>query len=60
VKLWKWVGLAGVVGITVGAAAVGRHRRREWNDYDPDEVRSRLHERFAAAQRADGTATEES
>ena len=58
-KVWKWVGLAGVVGITVGAAAVGRKRRREWNDYNADEVRSRLHERFAASGRSTGSDQDE-
>jgi hypothetical protein len=25
-----------------------RRRRRRWNEYDTDEIRARLHERFTA------------
>jgi hypothetical protein len=53
---WKWVGLAGVVGVAaVGVAAGARaaqRQRREINDADPDELRQRLHERFAAVEPA--------
>jgi hypothetical protein len=55
---WKWVGLAGIVGaaavgVAVGTTAVKRHRR-EYVDAHPDELRTRLHERFdeARARRA--------
>ncbi len=52
--MWKWVGLAGIVGvaavgITAGASTVQR-RRREFVDATPDEVHLRLQERFQAAQ----------
>lgn len=53
--LWKVVGLAGVVGVAAtGAVAVRNERQRR--AYTPDEVRDRLHERFArAAAAADRT-----
>lgn len=57
-RFWKWVGLAGLVGvaalgIATGVATVQRHRR-EFVDAAPDAVRTRLHERYVEAQqRAD-------
>ncbi|MFC9790317.1 hypothetical protein [Rhodococcus sp. NPDC127528] len=49
--LWKLVGLAGVVGVAAtGALAVRADRKRR--AYTPDEVRSRLHARFAQATTA--------
>jgi len=46
--IWKWVGLAGVVGVAAGGVLVARDQRRR-NAYAPDEVRSRLHQRHAQA-----------
>jgi hypothetical protein len=53
---WKWLGLAGVVGVAVTGAAVAR-QERERRAYTPDEIRDRLHARHAEAERAaeDGT-----
>ncbi len=53
-KIWKLIGLAGVVGLTVAGAtvAVNRRRERQWQDFSADDVRERLHARFAA--RSDG------
>jgi len=53
VRIWKWIGLAGLlgvvaVGVTVGAKQVQRSRR-EYVDADPDELRDRLRARFAEA-----------
>ena len=47
----KALGIAAVVGVATAAAAgvVVTRRRRQWRDYDTDEVRARLHERFAEA-----------
>lgn len=53
--LWKVVGLAGVVGVAAtGAVAVRAERQRR--AYTPDQVRDRLHDRYAqAAAAADRT-----
>ena len=45
---WKVVGLAGVAGVAAGGAVVAR-RRRSHRDYDPDELRARLHDRLRQA-----------
>ena len=58
-RLWKIVGLAGAVGLAATGVAVGR--RRTWRSYDADELRERLHERLAEAERtAEGTAAQPS
>ena len=45
-RLWKILGLAGVVGVaTTGAIAVRAERARR--AYTPDEIRDRLHTRLA-------------
>jgi hypothetical protein len=41
---WKLLGLAGVAGVAATGVAVSR-RRRAQRDYDPDELRDRLHRR---------------
>lgn len=51
-RLLKILGLAALAGV-VAAGVVAQRRRRAWNAYDPDEVRTRLHERF---ERADADA----
>jgi hypothetical protein len=43
---WKLVGLAGVAGVAATGVIVARGERRR-RAYTPDEVRSRLHERYA-------------
>lgn len=54
VRWWKWLGLAGLLGVatTAGVIAVQRSRARSWTEYTPDEMRERLHERLAAADGA--------
>lgn len=45
---WKWLGLAGVVGVAATGAAIARQERTR-RAYTPDEVRERLRARHAAA-----------
>ena len=52
---WKLVGLAGLAGVAATGAAVAR-RRREQRDYEPDELRRRLHLRLAEVSEATGNA----
>jgi hypothetical protein len=42
---WKWLGLAGVVGVAATGAAITRQERQR-RAYTPDEVRDRLHQRY--------------
>lgn len=48
-KFWKWLGLAGVVGVAAGGVLVARDQRRR-KSYTAEEVRSRLHQRLAESQ----------
>ncbi|MGH8894905.1 MAG: hypothetical protein ACRDWY_16625 [Actinomycetes bacterium] len=41
---WRWIGLAGVVGVAATGAVVARDERRR-RSYSPDEIRDRLHAR---------------
>ena len=43
---WKALGLAGVAGVAAGGVVVAK-RRRAHREYDPDELRERLHRRLA-------------
>jgi len=45
---WKLVGLAGVAGVAATGVVVAR-RRRAQREYDPVELRDRLHRRLAEA-----------
>jgi hypothetical protein len=47
---WRWLGLAGIVGVVATGVVVGRAERRR-RSYTPDEVRQRLHVRHAEAVR---------
>jgi hypothetical protein len=42
---WKVLGLAGVAGVAATGVVVAR-KRRAHTEYDPDELRERLHERL--------------
>ena len=50
---WKLVGLAGLTGVVATGAIVAR-RRRAQRDYDPGELRERLHRRLAEVRAATG------
>jgi hypothetical protein len=53
---WKLIGLAGLAGVAAGGVVVARQRRAH-RDYDPDELRERLHRRLAeSTNRADAPA----
>ncbi|HZO58496.1 MAG TPA: hypothetical protein VFB51_02275 [Solirubrobacterales bacterium] len=43
---WKLIGLAGLAGVAATGVVVAR-KRRAHRDYDPDELRARLHRRLA-------------
>jgi hypothetical protein len=45
VKLWKWLGLAGVAGVAATGVIIARDQRRR-AQLTPEEVRDRLHERL--------------
>jgi hypothetical protein len=45
VKLWKWLGLAGLAGVAATGVAIARDRRQR-AQLTPDDVRARLHERL--------------
>jgi LPXTG-motif cell wall-anchored protein len=50
---WKWIGLAGLAGVAAGGVVVTR-RRRAQQQYTPDELRARLHQRLAEATASNG------
>ncbi|GAB85773.1 hypothetical protein RVF83_23125 [Gordonia rubripertincta] len=52
-NLWKWLGLAGAVGVTTGGVLIARDQRQR-NAYSADDVRERLHQRLAEADAAGG------
>ena len=45
---WKWLGLAGVVGVAATGAVIARAERRR-RAYTPEEIRTRLRERHSQA-----------
>ena len=47
-NLWKLLGLAGLLGVAATGVAVARAERRR-RAYTPDEIRERLHARYAEA-----------
>jgi hypothetical protein len=48
-RLWKWIGVAGLAGVAATGAVVARNERQR-RSYTPDDVRTRLHERAAAIE----------
>jgi hypothetical protein len=51
---WKLVGLAGLAGVAATGAVVARKRRAQ-QEYEPDELRERLHQRLADVESQEGT-----
>ena len=49
-RWWKWLGLAGIAGVAATGVVVARAERRR-RAYTPDQVRARLHQRLAEADR---------
>jgi hypothetical protein len=47
---WKIVGLAGVAGVAATTGVVVARKRRDHTEYDPDELRDKLHGRVAEAE----------
>jgi len=45
VKLWKWLGLAGLAGVAATGVVIARDQRQR-AQLTPDDVRARLHERL--------------
>ena len=54
-KLWKWLGLAGLAGVAATGVVIARDQRQR-AQLTPDEVRDRLHQRLEkTASEQDGT-----
>ena len=52
-RTWKLLGIAGIAGVTATGVVVAR-RRRQHQEYDPDELRAKLHARLAEVPREGG------
>jgi hypothetical protein len=50
-RWWKMLGLAGLAGVAATGVLIARAERRR-RAYTPDEVRDRLHARYAEASQA--------
>ncbi len=48
-KLWKWLGLAGVAGVAATGAVIARNQRQR-TEMTADDVRTRLHERLQESE----------
>ena len=55
---WKIVGLAGVAGVTAATGVAVARKRRDHTEYDPDELRDKLHSRVAEAVESDAPLAE--
>ena len=44
-KLWKWLGVAGLAGVAATGVVIARDQR-ERTQMTPDDVRTRLHDRL--------------
>jgi hypothetical protein len=45
VKLWKWLGLAGLAGVAATGVVIARDQRQR-TQMTPDDVRTGLHQRL--------------
>ncbi len=52
---WKLIGVAGLAGVAATGAVIVRNRRAQ-HEYDPDELRDRLHRRLTAIAEHDAPA----
>jgi hypothetical protein len=52
-KLWKVLGLAGLAGVAATGVIMARDQRQR-SQLEPEEVRSRLHERLHQAEAGPG------
>ena len=50
-RWWKVLGLAGFAGVAATGVAIARSERRR-RSYTPEEIRSRLHARYAEVSAA--------
>lgn len=57
-RLWKWIGVAGIAGVAATGAVVARNERQR-RAYTPDDVRARLHERAAVIEQNAGNTVAE-
>ena len=58
-KLWKWLGVAGLAGVAATGVVVARDQRHRTH-MTPDDVRARLHERLDEGKaQAEGTTHDE-
>lgn len=48
--MWKWLGLAGAVGVAAGGVLVARDQRKR-KAYTVEEIRDRLHQRLGESER---------
>jgi hypothetical protein len=48
-RWYKWLGIAGAVGVVATGVVIARSDRKR-KSYTADEIRSKLHERLAEAQ----------
>jgi hypothetical protein len=53
---WKIVGLAGVAGVAATTGVVVARKRREQEEYDPEQLREKLRDRLAAVPGSEGEA----
>ncbi|MCA1713535.1 MAG: hypothetical protein LC789_18625 [Actinobacteria bacterium] len=51
-RLWKILGLAGLVGVAATGVVITRAQRQR-NSYTPEEIRERLHARVGETRPAD-------